>query len=54
VQYDGEKPKIGGLSLEIMAGAVGAVIVVMAGKWFARRKEAASAASQPAAERPET
>ena len=54
VQYDGEKPRIGGLSLEIMAGAVGAVIVVMAGKWFARRKEAASAASQPAAERPET
>ena len=54
VQYDGEKPRIGGLSLEIMAGAVGAAIVVMAGKWFARRKEAASAASQPAAERPET
>jgi YjbE family integral membrane protein len=54
VQYDGEKPKIGGLSLEIMAGVVGAAIVVAAGKWFARRKEAASAASQPAAERSES
>jgi len=55
VDFDAEgRPRIGGLSLELVAGAVGAVIVVAAGKWIARRKEAASAASQPAAERPET
>jgi YjbE family integral membrane protein len=34
------KPRIGGLSLELMAGAVGAVFVVAYGKWLSGRAEA--------------
>ena len=51
VQFDGEKPKVAGLSLELMAGAVGAVIVIAAGTLLARRK---TLAEQPAADRPES
>ena len=51
VHFDGDKPKVGGLSLELMAGAVGAVIVIAAGTLLARRK---SVAGQPAADRPES
>ncbi|MGQ0543889.1 MAG: TerC family protein [Betaproteobacteria bacterium] len=55
VDFDADgKPRVAGLSLELAAGAVGAVIVVAAGKWFARRKEAAAATQAAAAERPET
>jgi len=34
------KPRIGGLSLELIAGAVGAVFVVAYGKWLSGRAEA--------------
>ena len=42
------KPRIGGLSLELIAGAVGAVFVVVYGKWLSgraqeKRKRAAAA-----------
>ena len=47
VHFDGEKPKVGGLSLELMAGAAGAVIVIIAGTLLAKRKAlAAEAAGQ--------
>jgi YjbE family integral membrane protein len=39
-----EKPVLGGLSLEILCGLIGAAFVVVAGLWIARRKEAAAAA----------
>ena len=38
VQFDGEKPKLMGLSLEIICGALGAVIVVVWGQWLAKRQ----------------
>jgi YjbE family integral membrane protein len=40
-QYQGDRPYVGGLSLEYMAGAAGVIIVVALGAWFARRKSAA-------------
>ena len=38
------KPLVGGVSLELMAGAVGAVFVVAYGKWLSKRAEAKHAA----------
>jgi hypothetical protein len=51
VQFDGDKPKVGGLSLEIMAGLVGAVIVIAAGTLLAKRK---NGAAEAATHRPES
>jgi YjbE family integral membrane protein len=40
VAFDAEgKPRVAGLSLEIICGAIGAVIVVAAGTWLAKRKQ---------------
>jgi YjbE family integral membrane protein len=51
VQFDGEKPKLMGLSLEIICGAIGAAIVVVWGQWLAKRQatraEAAAANEAP-------
>jgi len=51
VQFDGEKPKLMGLSLEIICGAIGALIVVVWGQWLAKRQatraEAAAANEAP-------
>src|SRR5690349_16572870 len=44
VQYRGEKPYVGGLSLEIIAGLVGVAVVVVLGKWLASRHEPAAEA----------
>jgi YjbE family integral membrane protein len=38
IQIDNGKPKIHGFSLELMAGAVGAAIVVVWGLWLAKRQ----------------
>ncbi|MFN2646694.1 MAG: TerC family protein [Burkholderiales bacterium] len=46
VQYKGEHPHVGALSLEIMAGVIGFVIVVALGKWLAGRRPSA-VAEQP-------
>ncbi len=40
------KPLIGGLSLELMAGALGAIFVVAYGKWLSKRAGAKHAASK--------
>ena len=45
VAYKDDNPFIGGLSLELLAGAVGVAIVVVLGKWFARKKELAAEAT---------
>ena len=37
MQYKDGKPYLAGLSLELIAGAIGIVIVVVVGKWFASR-----------------
>jgi YjbE family integral membrane protein len=42
-----DKPVLGGLSLEILCGLIGAAFVVVVGLWIARRKEAAAAAAGP-------
>jgi len=42
IQIDGGKPMLNGVNLELAAGAVGAVIVVVWGLWLARRQEAAA------------
>jgi YjbE family integral membrane protein len=46
VDFSGEggKPRIGGMSLELMTGAVGAAFVVALGSWLAKRKEGAQEA----------
>ena len=40
------KPRVGGLSLELIAGAVGAILVVVYGKWANSRKQAHSQAAK--------
>jgi len=42
VQFDGDKPKLLGMSLELLCGALGAVIVVVWGLWLAKRQAARS------------
>jgi len=43
IEYRGETPYVGGVSLEIVAGIIGIAIVVLVGKWLGARKEAAAA-----------
>jgi len=50
VQFDKGKPMINALSLELLAGAIGVAIVVVLGKWLAKRQEAAARLAE--AERP--
>jgi hypothetical protein len=38
VEYDGDKPKLGGLSLEIICGLAGAVIVIAVGTLIGKRR----------------
>jgi YjbE family integral membrane protein len=47
VQYKGEHPQVGGMSLEIIAGVIGFIVVVVVGKWLGSRKLQA-AGEQPA------
>jgi YjbE family integral membrane protein len=47
VQYDQGHPKVGGFSLEILAGIVGIVIVVALGTLLARRKSVAMEGAAP-------
>ena len=47
VSFDEGKPRVAGLSLELLCGVAGAVVVVVAGTWLARRKS--RAAPDPAA-----
>ncbi len=42
VEFVKAKPMIAGLSLELLAGGVGVAIVVVLGKWLAKRQEAAA------------
>jgi YjbE family integral membrane protein len=41
VEYRGEQPYVGGLSLEIIAAVVGFIFVVALGKWLGKRKQGA-------------
>ena len=50
VVFDGEKPKIGGLGLELICGAIGAVIVIVAGTLLAKRKAAKAEVHEAAVE----
>jgi len=43
IQFNDGKPTIGELKLELVAGAVGAAVVVLWGKWLAKRQEGRSA-----------
>ncbi|HXU41620.1 MAG TPA: TerC family protein [Burkholderiales bacterium] len=47
VEYREANPYVGGVSLEIIAGIIGIVIVVALGKWLGARKEAGAAAAEP-------
>jgi YjbE family integral membrane protein len=40
VQFDGDKPKLAAMSLELLCGAIGAAIVVVWGLWLAKRQAA--------------
>jgi len=46
IVIEGGKPKINGINLELAAGAVGAVIVVIWGLWLAKRHAAAAAGAE--------
>jgi len=50
VEFDGEKPKVGGLSLEIICGLVGAVIVIAAGTLIGKRRAMKAAVHEAAIE----
>ena len=50
VEFDGEKPKVGGLSLEILCGLVGAVIVIAAGTLIGKRRAMKAAVHEAAVE----
>ena len=45
VQFDGDKPKLAGMSLELLCGAIGAAIVVVWGLWLAKRQAARTEAA---------
>jgi YjbE family integral membrane protein len=47
VEYKGEHPYVGGLSLEIIAAVIGFVFVVALGQWLGKRRQS-SAAGAPA------
>ena len=47
VKFVEKQPMVAGLSLEIIAGAVGVAIVVVLGKWLAKRQENAAGAAKP-------
>ena len=50
VEFDGEKPKVGGLSLEVLCGLVGAVIVIAAGTFIGKRRAMKAAVHEAAVE----
>jgi hypothetical protein len=56
VHFDGEKPKVGGVSLEIICGVLGAVIVIAAGTLIGKRRAMKAAVHEAAVEteRPES
>jgi YjbE family integral membrane protein len=47
IQFNDGKPTLGELKLALIAGAIGAVIVVVWGLWLARRQEAAAKSAAP-------
>ena len=49
-QLDEGKPQVQGMSLELFAGVIGAVIVVVGGLWLAKRKETAAKQAAAAAD----
>ncbi len=52
---DAGKPRIGGVSLEILSGLAGAAVVVALGKWISGRHRAApQAVSHPAGDKPDS
>ena len=46
--YKDDKPYFGAVSLELVAGVVGIIVVVAVGKWLARRQESGAASQQGA------
>jgi YjbE family integral membrane protein len=50
VSFDGEKPKVGGISLEIICGVIGAVIVIAAGTLIGKRRAMKAAVHEAAVE----
>jgi YjbE family integral membrane protein len=50
VEFDGEKPKVGALSLEVICGLVGAVIVIAAGTLIGKRRAMKAAVHEAAVE----
>jgi YjbE family integral membrane protein len=50
VEFDGEKPKVGGISLEILCGLAGAVIVIGAGTLIGKRRAMKAAVHEAAVE----
>jgi len=49
-QLDGEKPRLHGVSLELICGAIGAAIVVVWGLWLAKREAARNATATATAD----
>ena len=52
IEFAQGRPNLGELSLELIAGAIGVVIVVVWGLWLAKRQEAAAKRAEPAVDAP--
>jgi YjbE family integral membrane protein len=50
VQFDGEKPKVGGINLEVLCGVIGAVIVIAAGTLIGKRRAMKAAVHEAGAQ----
>ena len=48
MEYRGEEPYVSGLSVELIAAAIGFAFVIALGKWLASRKERAMEAEPKA------
>jgi predicted tellurium resistance membrane protein TerC len=50
VAFEGEKPKLAGISLELICGVIGAVIVIVAGTLLGKRRAMKAQVHEAAAE----
>ena len=50
IELEGGKPRLHGVNLELTAGAIGAVVVVVWGLWLAKRQEAATGSAETGSE----
>jgi len=50
VQFEGDKPRVGGMNLEVLCGVIGAVIVIAAGTLIGKRRAMKAAVHEAGAQ----